>query len=175
MNKLVWLAVALSLASAIALAEDAPVADVAVDYSHLQVLKGYTISMNGGSGSFAYNFKNWFGLAADIGGYHGYPAQSLTGDTFTFGPRFTYRRFAHLQPFAQGLFGGSHFNASSGGITGGGMQLAFAGGVGVDIVPHRGGKFAVRLQRDYFGVRSGGSNTVCDRLSAGIAFRFGRR
>jgi hypothetical protein len=55
------------------------------------------------------------------------------------------------------------------------MQLAFAGGVGVDIVPHRGGKFAVRLQRDYFGVRSGGSNTVCDRLSAGIAFRFGRR
>jgi len=157
------------------LADDSPQADVALSYSHVEVLKGYTISMNGGTGSGSYNLNHWVGVAADFGGYHGYPSQSLTGETFALGPRFTYRRFQLLQPFAQGLFGGSHFNVSSGGITGGGLPLAFAGGAGVDIAPGHSRKLAMRLQRDYFTVRSGGGNTVCDRLSAGLVFRFGQK
>ena len=174
-DKYVWAAGALSLVTAFAVAQDTPRADISVDYSHLQVLKGYTISMNGGSASAAYYFNNWLGLAADFGGYHGYPAESLTGETFTAGPRFTYRRFARLQPFAEGLFGGSHFNLNSGGITGGGAEVALDTGAGLDIVLGHRKKFALRLQRDYFWVRSGGTFTVCDRLSAGLAYRFGKK
>ena len=175
MSKLKWAAIALLLATTVLLAQDTPRAEIAIDYSHLQVLKGYTISMNGGSASAAYNLRDWLGLAADFGGYHGYPSQSLTGETFTFGPRFTYRRFPRLEPFAEGLIGGSHFNANSGGITGGGAEFAFALGAGLDIALGHRKKFAVRLQRDYFWVRSGGAFTICDRLSAGLAFRFGEK
>ena len=46
------------LATALLHAQEAPRVDAAVNYSHLQVLKGYTISMNGASGSVAYNFNN---------------------------------------------------------------------------------------------------------------------
>jgi len=164
------------LVSAAALfAQDTPQADLAISYSHLQVLKGYTISMNGGGGSIACNLTRWFGLAADIGMYHGYPAQSLTGETFTFGPRFTYRHFDRFQPFAQSFFGGSHFNASSGGITGGGLPLAFDFGFGADLSLRRHPKLGVRLADDFLGTRSGGANTISNRLSVRIVFRFGQK
>lgn len=156
-------------------AQYAPQADLMVMYSHLEVLKGYTISMNGGSASTAYSFNRWFGVASDFGAYHGYPGESLTGATFTLGPRVTWRRFRLLQPFGEGLLGGSHFNLSSGGITGGGVQFTFGGGAGLDIALGHQNRVAARIQRDYFAVRSGGSNTVCDRISAGIVYRFGNR
>jgi hypothetical protein len=164
----------LLLATAFLQPQEAPRVDAAVNYSHLQVLKGYTISMNGASGSVAYNFNNWIGLAADIGIYHGYPAQSLTGETFTLGPRLSYRGVERFQPFVQALFGGSHFNASSGGITGGGLPFANDLGFGADLALRGHRKFALRLADDFFGTRSGGSTTISNRVSAGIVFRFGR-
>lgn len=175
MKRLMWSAAALLIIAAISRAQETSRADVMLEYSHLQVLKGYTISMNGGSGSAAFNVNHWLGLAADFGGYHGYPSQSLTGETFMVGPRLTYRRVGWLQPFAEGLIGGSHFSTNSGGITGGGAEFAFAGGVGADIALGHQKRFAMRLQRDYFGVRSAGSNTICDRLSAGIVYRIGAK
>jgi hypothetical protein len=79
----------LLLMSTASRAQDAPKADVAVEYSHLQILKGYTISMNGASGSGAFNLNNWFGVAGDFGVYHGHPGESLTGETYNAGPRFS--------------------------------------------------------------------------------------
>jgi hypothetical protein len=171
MKKLPWAAFFLVFATA-SHAQQAPPADVMVEYSHLQVLKGYTISINGGSSSGAYNLTNWFGVAGDFGSYHGHPSESLTGETFTLGPRLSYRRFHWVQPFAEGLAGGSHFNMNSGGITGGGAKFTPGAGAGADIALGHQNRFAVRLQRDYFWVRSAGSNTACDRLSAGIDYRF---
>jgi hypothetical protein len=156
-------------------AQEIPQADLMMEYSHLEVLKGYTISMNGGSASGSYSLTNWFGVAGDFGSYHGYPSESLTGETFTLGPRLSYRRIHWLQPFAEGLGGGSHFNMNSGGITGGGAKFTPGAGAGADVALGHQNRFAVRLQRDYFWVRSAGSNTVCDRLSAGIDYRFGPR
>ena len=174
MKRLTWATFFLLLAAA-SRAQEIPQADVMSEYSHLQVLKGYTISMNGGSTSGAYNLTNWLGVAGDFGGYHGYPSESLTGETLTLGPRLSYRRIHWVQPFAEGLAGGSHFNMNSGGITGGGSKFTPAAGAGADIALGHQNRFAVRLQRDYFWVRSAGSNTVCDRLSAGIDFRFGAK
>jgi len=172
MKKLTWTTFFLLLAAA-SRAQLVPQADVMMEYSHLEVLKGYTISMNGASTSGAYNFTNWLGVAGDFGGYHGYPSESLTGETFTLGPRLSLRRSHWVQPFAEGLAGGSHFNMNSGGITGGGAKFTPGAGAGADVALGRQNRFAVRLQRDYFWVRSAGSNTICDRLSAGIDYRFG--
>jgi hypothetical protein len=176
MKKLTWGTFFLVLAAAsYAQEQGTQQADFMMEYSHLEVLKGYTISMNGASTSAAYNLTNWLGVAGDFGSYHGYPSESLTGETFTLGPRLSYRRSHWVQPFAEGLAGGSHFNLSSGGITGGGAKFTPGAGAGADIALGHQNRFAVRLQRDYFWVRSSGSNTICDRLSAGIDYRFGAK
>jgi outer membrane immunogenic protein len=131
--------------------------------------------MNGASGSAAFNLNHWFGVAGDFGVYHGDPSESLTGETYVFGPRFSYRKLDRLVPFAQALFGGSHFSASSGGITGGGNEFAFTLGGGADIGLGSSRQFAVRLEGDYFGIRSSGSTTGSTRLSAGIVYRIGSK
>jgi len=66
-------------------------------------------------------------------------------------------------------------SASSGGITGGGSEFAFGLGGGADIGLGSTRKFAVRLEGDYFGIRSSGSTTNSARLSAGIVYRIGNK
>ncbi len=155
-------------------AQDAPKADVAAGFSALYILKGYTIWTAGGSASGAYYANNWLGLVGDFGVYHGYPAESLTGETYMGGPRFSYRRLNRVVPFGQALFGGSHFNASTGGITGGGSQFAFALGGGADFLLGHESKFALRPQLEYVGIRSQGSTTPSARLSIGFVYRIGK-
>jgi hypothetical protein len=175
LKKLTLAVFAIPLLATSSRAQDTPVADVAVEYSPLYVLKGYTIWMNGVSSSVDFNANNWFGVAGDFGVYHGYPSESLTGETYTVGPRFSYRKLDKLVLFAQAQFGGSHFSASSGGITGGGIEFAFVLGGGADIGLGRSRRLAVRLEGDYFGIRSNGSTTNSARLSAGIVYRIGNK
>ena len=92
MKKLFWTTLALSVLTTVSQAQGVPQADVAVGYSGLYILKGYTIWNNGGSGSVAWNANNWFGVAGDFGGYVGHVPQTLTGETYLFGPRLSYRR-----------------------------------------------------------------------------------
>jgi hypothetical protein len=108
----------------------------------------------------------------------GHVPEVLTGETYTVGPRISFRKIARLPkavPFVQVLFGGSHFSQSTGGITGGGNQFAFALGGGGDFGLGSSQNFALRLEGDYFGIRSSGSTTPSIRLSAGIAYRFGNK
>jgi len=91
----------------------------------------------------------------------------------------TYRKFEKFVPLAQdlffqGLFGGSHFSKSTGGITGGGSQFTFAFGGGADVGLGRTQTFALRPQLEYVGIRSGDSTTPSVRLSIGIVYRIGR-
>ena len=58
--------VVLSILRAVSHAQSTPAADIAVEYSHLQILKGFTISMNGASGSVAFNVNHWFGVAGGL-------------------------------------------------------------------------------------------------------------
>ncbi len=171
----VLLALLCSLLAVLSPAQDTPAADVAVAYSPLYIIKGFTIWNNGGSGSVAVNASSWFGVAGDFGGYVGHIPQILAGETYLAGPRFSYRKFGNVVPYAQALFGGSHFSESTGGITGGGNEFAFALGGGADIGLGSSRKFALRLGADYFGIRSSGSTTPSVRLAAGIVYRLGHR
>lgn len=175
LKKLAFAVLAISFGVTSSHAQGTPAADVSLGYSPLYILKGYTIWMNGANSSVSFNANDWFGVAGDFGIYHAYPSESLTGETYTVGPRFSYRKLDRLVPFAQALFGGSHFSASSGGITGGGGEFAFALGGGADIGLGSSRKLAVRLEGDYFGIRSSGATTDSVRLVTGIVYRIGSR
>ena len=175
MGKIAWAVIAVALLAPAVRAQATPAADVAVQGSFFEVLTGYTISMGGVSGSVAVNANRWLGIAGDVGVYRGSPGESLTGESYTYGPRVSLRRLERLVPYAEALFGGSHFSANSGGITGGGNQFAYILGGGADVALNRSGNIGLRLEGGYFGVRSGGATTPCARLSAGMVFHIGKR
>jgi hypothetical protein len=139
-------------------------------------------NLNGGSGSFAYNFSDHFSVVGDGGAYRfsGLPnGLDSTMYTYLFGPRLRFHKFRHVVPFAQILLGGGRLNASSGGVAAGENGFSMAAGGGVDWPLH--GHFAVRLvEADYLLTRfnrvDGSSATQNDlRISAGLVFRFGSR
>jgi len=157
-------------------AQQAPAGDVAVGYSFLFLPKGFTLSLNGGSGAVAFNVNPWFGFVGDVGVYNGSPGiPGLVGETYTVGPRFSYRKWSRLTPFAQVLIGGAHANTTNGGFLGARNALAAGGGAGGDLGLDRGGKYALRGQMDLLNFHANGINTGALRLSAGFVFRIGRR
>ena len=173
MKNPILLTLMVSLLAGFAAAQTTPAADVAVGYSPLYIIKGFTIWNEGVNGSLAVNANNWFGVAGDFGGYFGHIPQLLTGETYMVGPRFSYRKFPRTVPYAEALFGGSHFSTSTGGITGGVNEFAFAVGGGADVGLGSSQKFALRLGGDFFGIRSSGSTTPSVRLLVGIVYRIG--
>lgn len=154
-------------------AQTPPTADLAVEYSPLYILKGYTIWMNGARGTVAVNANKWFGIVGDLSVDRGHVPEAFTGETYLVGPRFSYRKLPQTVPFFQALVGGSHFSESTSGITGGGNQFAFLLGGGSDVVLNSSRNLALRLEGDYVGIRSSGSTTPAMRLGVGIVYRFG--
>jgi len=175
-----------------AMAQDTPKVELFGGYSYVRTNlvtpQGCCFNMNGGSGSVAFNANNWFGIAADVGGYHTGNVNSsgldLTVISYLFGPRFSYRKGERFTPFAQALVGGGHaggtlYTGTSSTGPGVGPNNAFAmtagGGLDVKLGPH----VAVRLvQAEYFFARFlNGKNDRQNnlRVSAGIVFRFGGR
>jgi hypothetical protein len=165
-----WLLVLASLCCA----QDAPRGDVAVEYSPIYILKGYTVWVNGGGGSAAFNINSWIGIAGDFGAYLGHVPESITGETYMAGPRISFRKvkLGRITPFAQALFGGAHFSESTGGVSGGGSDFVFSLGGGGDLALGQSSKFALRGEANYFGIRSFGATTSALRLGAGIVYRF---
>jgi hypothetical protein len=181
MKKALLAALAISILSAVSHAQEVPAADVSVGYSLLFLPKGFTLTLNGGSSAVAFNVNHWLGVVGDLGVYGGSSGiPGLVGETYMAGPRFSYRRWNRLAPFAQGLIGGAHANNTSGGFLGTNNAFGFGGGVGGDLVLDHAGKFALRGQLDFLNFRTGHTsspdfNTGAFRLSTGVVFRIGRR
>lgn len=153
--------------------QDVPKADVAAGYSFLRISG---VNMNGFGASAAYNVNDWVGAVADFGVYHGSQAGvSTTTETYTFGPRFSYRKASGFVPFAQALFGGSHSSSSVGGISVSSNPFAFGFGGGGDIALGSSGKAALRPEFDYFGFHANGSTSNSIRLSVSIVYNIGKR
>ena len=157
--------------------------EASADYSFIRANAGNSnggFNLNGGSGSFAYNFTDRFSVLADFGAYRfsGLPVGlNSTMYTYLFGPRISLRKSSHVTPFGQVLLGGGRLNASSGGVDAGENGFAMAAGGGVDIGFRS--HMAIRLiQAEYLLTRFPSVNGVSAeqndmRLSAGIVFRFG--
>lgn len=169
---------------------DFPHEELFLGYSYINFRPGNNLpqaDFNGVSGSFAYNFTNYLGLVADLGGYHagnyaGVSNISSNIVSYLFGPRLSARNTSRVTPFLQFLLGGAHLSSDAGGVGGpGSLSLngfSLATGGGLDIGINR--SVALRLpQVEYFmtrfdpniaGVPTHQNNL---RASAGLVFRWG--
>ena len=149
--------------------------------------------------------NNWLSAVFDFSGYYSSPEVKLPGlpaaipiDSSTylylFGPRFTYRRWERLTPFAETLFGVSsfRFTASTVGLTNAVSSTSFAAAFGGGADYTVKSWLAIRLiEADYVVTRSreiivdpttglvgfsGQRRTQNNaRASAGFVIRFGNR
>ena len=169
-------------------AQDTPKVDLFGGYTYMHgnvIITGQGISLNGGSGSVAYNYNRWAGLVFDLGAYHqGNVAgngQTLTVMTYLFGPRITWRKNEKFTPFGQLLLGGGHAGGTlyTGGTSPLGTQNCFAMTLGGGVDWKVQSSISVRLfQAEYLRAQfaNGSNNQQNDfRLSAGVVFHFGKR
>jgi outer membrane protein OmpA-like peptidoglycan-associated protein len=140
----------------------------------------------GATGEFAYNVNSWFGLVAQVGGYHfsrqvftSTGNQNITGSfqTYLFGPRLNLRRFDHFVPFAEVMFGAAHGGPQ---LTGNATQSEFAmiagGGVDVVLTKYLAWRFfeADYLMTDFTGtLMSPGGRENSFRIGSGVVLRWG--
>lgn len=163
------MSLAFTFAMPVVRAQNLPVADLAVGYSMIDVVKGPSQIASGGNGSIAFNFSPWLAAVGDLGVYSASP--SLTALTYTAGPRLSYRHWQRTIPFAQVLFGGAHASSSASNYTGATNAYALGAGGGAEFVLDRSQRFVLRPQLEYFGFGTIGSVTDTLRLSVGIVFR----
>ena len=180
MKKFIWVALAVCVFSVSSYAQQGqqgPRADISGGYSFLRVGGTNGANLNGFNTSFAYNANAWLGLAGDVGVYHASPGGvSVTAFSYTFGPRFTYRRGdLRFMPFAEALFGASHASASAGGFSGSSNPFTYVLGGGAEIPLGSTHNWAIRPEAEYLGLRANGATANCVRISAGIVYHFGLR
>lgn len=173
MKNVILVSLAFIFAIPTARSQNFPAAELAAGYSMIDVVKGPIQIASGGSGSIAFNFTPWLAAVGDLGVYSGSP--SLTAITYTAGPRFSYRHWERIVPFAQVLFGGAHASSSASNYSGATNAFALGAGGGADLVLDRSQRFVLRPQLEYFGFGTIGSVTDTVRLSVGFAIRIPRR
>jgi opacity protein-like surface antigen len=179
MKRVTLVAVCLLFISAIAVAADAPKAEVFGGYSYFRCDTGssdVTCNLNGWNASVAFNAKKYLGIVANFGGSYGKIEDIVDTKihSFLFGPQFSVRK-DKVTPFAHALFGVAHVQQ---GITGLGTdsanEFAMALGGGLDI--NAGKKIAIRVaQADYVMSRKGGESFNNFSYSAGIVLKLGNR
>lgn len=166
------------LFAGLASAQVAPKVEVFGGYSYLYSsvgggLRGTNFNL-GGTGSFAYNLNNWFGVVGDFGVYHTSNLVALHTNalvvSYMGGPKFAYRA-DKTTLFVQTLFGGARFSAN--GFSTNAFAMALGGGADVNLGEH----FAVRaIQAEYILTRFNlGINPMSQnnaRISTGIVIKF---
>ncbi len=174
----------LSFCGVAAQAQDVPKVDIFAGYSYFRANPATSgvdsLSLNGGSGSVAYNATSWLSGVADFGGY---TSNNVLGthtggtlSTYLFGPRVSIRKSSRVTPFGQVLFGTAHIGSTIFGVSNSANAFAMTVGGGFDVnLSHH---FAVRpAQVDYLLTRfdESANNARSQnnlRVSTGIVFRF---
>ncbi len=175
MRNLFILVALVLFAAAPTMAQETPKAELFGGYEYIRFSGG--TNCHGGGGNLAYNFKDWLGGVADLGGCKvtGLPAgASANAFNYLFGPRVSYRSYGSVTPFGQILFGGERLGAGYSGV-GSASVNAFAmtigGGADYKLTDH----VALRGQAEYLYTHFSGSSQNNARIEAGIVYRWGAR
>jgi len=199
MKKLVLATVLLLGLSAMAMAQDVPMAEVFGGYSfyHCDFSAPSNCNFNGWNAAVDFNVnKNW-GAVIDVSGFYGYmtnvntiapygkwPYFNSKTHNFLFGPRYTFRT-KKVTEFVQVLMGVNHVNPQSVFAVQNNFAIAFGGGIDVKV----NDRISIRpVQIDYITARvvsNGGFNSNSTfstsgfndnlRFSTGFVFKFGKR
>lgn len=175
MKRILWLVPAMFLLCAAAQAQDVPRAEVSGGYSFLEAnLGGPKFHLNGGTVSATENVNNWFGGRLEFHGYAGTETgTSVSAQTITYGPVFSYRKFDRFTPFGTVELGAMHGGLGYLGISRGAWHFALTGGGGVDI--HVNPRAAIRVQANYLMSRFLSLRQDNIQASTGVVFYFGSR
>lgn len=206
MGKALGLSLLFLLSTSIVKAQEIPKYEVFVgpSYAREDLTDIKNINGIGWHASLDGTANNWVSAVFDFSGYYsspkinvGLPASLPINSSeylYLFGPRFTYRKWERLTPFAESLFGVSdfRFTASSVGLTNAVSSTAFAAAIGGGADYTVKSWLAIRLiEADYVLTRSrelgvdpttgqigftGQRRTQNNaRASVGVVFRFGNR
>ena len=183
MRKLVFLVGLFAFASLPALAQEGGSKDVSVEYSYVRAhpaTTGFpTFDANGGSASFAYNPRNFYGFAGEFSGYHigQIASASVSTDLFTylFGPQLYFHHYRRFTPFVQELLGVAHNGSRAFSVgTHNSFAMALGGGVDVPFRSHISLRFGpvdyLWTQFPEVGTSRRSQNNL--RVSGGIRWRF---
>lgn len=158
------------------LAQEEPRAEIFGGYEYIRINPGGA-NCHGGDGNLAYNFNNWLGGVADLGGCKitGLPSGvSANAFNYLFGPRISYRTYSRLTPFGQVLLGGVRLGAGVSGVGSGSVNsfaLTVGGGVDYKFTEH----VSFRGQAEYLHTNFGGNGQNNARIQAGVVYRWGAR
>jgi hypothetical protein len=177
MKRIFWIVPAILLLSISARAQEAitPAWDISGGYSYLDANLGHSnFKLNGVTASGEENLNSVIGGRVEVSAYHGTEAgTTVSAQTITYGPVFTYRRFREFTPFAHLQLGAMHASEGYLGISHTAIKFAAAGGGGVDV--HVTSTASIRLQADYLLTRFLGLNQNNLQGSVGLVFQFGKK
>jgi opacity protein-like surface antigen len=183
MKRVIWLIPVILILSMTARAQDTPAWEISGGYSYLDANRnGSRFHLNGGNGTVTENLNSWFGGRVEFNGYQGKEAIVVSGQstvhtvsvqTITYGPVFSYRRFSRITPYAHVQLGAAHGSINYLGISASAYKFAIAPGAGLDFALNR--KTAIRLNGEYLLTRFLGLTQENLSGSVGIVVRFGNR
>jgi outer membrane protein with beta-barrel domain len=175
MKRVIWIIPAILVLSFTARAQETPAWDVSGGFSYLQAdFSGANFHLFGATTSATENLNSWFGGRIEVNAYHGSEAgTTVSAQTITYGPVFSYRRLKTVTPFAHVQLGAVHASAGYLGISQSAIKFAMSGGGGADVQINK--IVSVRVQADYLMTRflSLGQNNL--QGSVGMVFRFGHK
>ncbi len=175
MKRVIWIIPAIFLLSLTARAQETPAWDISGGFSYLKAdLGSSSFNLLGATGSATENLNSWFGGRVEVSAYHGAEAGStVSAQTVTYGPVFSYRKFKMVTPFANLQLGAIHASQGYLGISQSAIKFAMLGGGGADV---RINKMAsIRVQADYLMTRFLGLGQNNIQGSVGLVFRFGNK
>jgi hypothetical protein len=175
MKQIFWIIPAILLFSFTARAQETPAWEISGGYTYLKAdLGGSNFNLNGATASATQNVNSWFGGRVEVSAYHGKESgATVSAQTVTYGPVFSYRRFKTINPYAHVQLGAIHASTGYLGISQSAIKFAMIGGGGVDVQINR--MASVRLQADYMMSRFLGLNQNNLQGTVGVVFHFGKK
>jgi opacity protein-like surface antigen len=116
----------------------------------------------------------WFGGRLEVNGYSGTEAgKSVSAQTITYGPVFSYRRLEKVVPFGNFQIGAIHASTGYLGISESAFKFDMTGGGGLDI--NINDRAAVRAEGDYLMTRFLDLRQDNLRFSVSLVIHFGHK
>jgi hypothetical protein len=177
MKKVMWIIPAILLLTITARAQEAatPAWEISSGFSYLKAdINGSSFHLNGATTSATQNLNDWFGGRLEISAYHGNEAgRTVSAQTITYGPVFSYRRLRGITPFAHVQLGTIHASQGYLGISQSAFKFAMVGGGGADFRISK--VLSVRLQADYMMSRFLALNQNNLQGTVGLVWHFGKK
>jgi len=168
------------LVTSIAQAQETRGMEVSGQYQYVRIYPGQgapSANCQGAGGTFAANLNRWVGVVGDVGycKLTGQPTGASAHEiNYLFGPRFSYRNYGRVTPYAQVLFGGERLSASVTGFPSASTNafaMTFGGGADFQVSRH----LAFRaIQFEYLYTHFSGAKQNNLRIQSGLVYRFGR-